>query len=51
MQSEGKIIPVYALKAYWGVEVWLHSFLISMLDGYELSASLPCRFNPEENLL
>jgi hypothetical protein len=32
IKSKGKVVPVlfltkhHAMKAYWGVEVWLHSF-------------------------
>jgi len=29
---------------YWGAEVYIHSFLISVLDGGEWSASRPGRF-------
>jgi hypothetical protein len=36
------------MKTYWGVEVWLHAFLISALDGGEWSASSPSRFTPRE---
>jgi len=32
------------MKAFEGVEVWLHSFLISALDGGEQSARQPGRF-------
>jgi hypothetical protein len=39
------------MKAYWGVEVWLHAFLISVLDGGEWSASRPGRFTPMEKTL
>jgi hypothetical protein len=34
------------MKMYWGVEVELHTFLNSGLDGGEWSASLLGRFNP-----
>jgi hypothetical protein len=36
------------MKTYWGVEVKLHAFLTSALDGGEWSASLPDRFTPRE---
>jgi hypothetical protein len=36
------------MKAYWGVEVQLHEFLTSALDGGEWSASDPGRFIPRE---
>jgi hypothetical protein len=36
------------MKTYWGLEVYLHAFLISALDGDEWSASLPGRFTPRE---
>jgi hypothetical protein len=36
------------MKTYWGVEVWLHAFLTSALDGGERSASRPDRFTPRE---
>jgi hypothetical protein len=32
------------MKAYWGVEMYLHSFLTSALVGGEWSSSLPGRF-------
>ena len=43
---EGKYILVDVMKAYacLGVEVYLHSYLISVLDGDEWSASRPSRF-------
>jgi hypothetical protein len=34
------------MKVYGGVEVQLHAFLISALDGDEWSASHPIRFTP-----
>lgn len=33
--KKSKTFPVYAIKAYMGVEVQLHSFLTSPLDGDE----------------
>jgi len=36
------------MKAYWGVEVYLHAFLTSALDLGEWSASRPGRFTPRE---
>jgi len=36
------------MEKYFGGEVKLHAFLISVLDGGEGSASNPCRFNPRE---
>jgi len=38
----------HAIKAYWGVEVEIHAFLTSTLDGGEWSASRPGRFTPRE---
>jgi len=38
------------MKTYWGVEVWLHAFLISALDEGKWSASRPSRFTPEERI-
>jgi hypothetical protein len=36
------------MKAYWGVEVELHAFLTSALDGGEWLASRPSHFTPEK---
>jgi hypothetical protein len=36
------------MKTYWGVEVYLHEFLNSALDGGKWSASRPSRFTPRE---
>jgi hypothetical protein len=38
----------HAMKAYLGVEVYLHAFLISALDGNNRSASRTGRFIPRE---
>jgi hypothetical protein len=35
-----------AMKEYWGVEVCLHEFLTSALNGCERSASRPSRLTP-----
>jgi hypothetical protein len=37
---------LHAMKAYTGVEVWLHPFSTSLLGGGEWSASCPGRFTP-----
>jgi hypothetical protein len=36
------------MKTYWGMEVELHAFFTSALDGGEWSASRPGRFTPTE---
>jgi hypothetical protein len=38
----------HAMKTHWGVEVQLHAFLTSALDGGEWSASRPGCFTPKE---
>jgi hypothetical protein len=43
--AKGQIVPVYVRMAYEGVDVWLHAFLTSALDGDEWSASRFDRFN------
>jgi len=43
MRGEGKIVPVYATKAYVGVEEYLHSFLKSDLYRDGRSASGSCQ--------
>jgi len=35
------------MKIYWGVDVWLHAFLTSALDGGEWSATRRGRFTPQ----
>jgi hypothetical protein len=37
------------MKVYRGMEVYIHEFLTSALDGSEWSASRPGRFPPREN--
>ena len=32
VQYKGKFVPVYNMKAYWKMEVYLHVFLTSVLD-------------------
>jgi hypothetical protein len=36
------------MKAYGGIDVWIHTFLTSALDGGEWSGSRPCCFTPGE---
>ena len=48
--SKGEVIPVYAVKVYVALEVYLYSFLTSVLGGAECSALLPVRFIPEERV-
>jgi hypothetical protein len=53
---KGKIFPCvfltehHAMKVYWGVEVYLHAFLDSALDGGEWSVSITGRFTPSERV-
>jgi len=42
---KGKDVPVNTLKAYVGKELYLHSFLTSVLDAGEWSASHLNHFN------
>jgi hypothetical protein len=39
------------MKAYGGVDIYIHIFLTSVLAGGELSNSQPGRFTPEERVL
>jgi hypothetical protein len=48
MKDKGKVVPVLAMKAYEEVDVQIHIFLTSALDGGEWSASHPGRFIPGE---
>jgi hypothetical protein len=45
-EGKGKVAPVlnYPMKAYGGMDIQIHIFLISALVGGEWSASRPCRF-------
>jgi hypothetical protein len=40
----------HAMKTYWGMEVKLHAFLTSALDGGEWSASRPASYTPRERV-
>jgi hypothetical protein len=46
-----QLIKHYAMKAYGGVDVYIHIFLTSALVGGEWSASRPGRFTTEKKLL
>lgn len=48
MTGESKVIPVYAIKAYVGVEEYLHSFLNSFLYTDECSALGKCHLTTRE---
>jgi hypothetical protein len=54
---KGKVVPAlnlikhYAMKAYGGVDVYIHIFLTSALVGGEWSTSRPGRFTPGKELL
>jgi hypothetical protein len=39
------------MKTYWGVEVWLHVFLISELDGVSDQLHAPAALLPGEEPL
>ena len=44
----GKVVPLYAMKAYRGVEVQLHSSLTSELEGDEWLTSRSGFFAPRK---
>jgi hypothetical protein len=52
MAKKRKVVPVlnefkhYAMKAYGGVDVWIHIFFILALAGGEWSPSRPGRLTP-----
>lgn len=48
VKRKRKFVPVHAMKAYVRVEVNLHAFLISALDGHGRSASRPGLFTAVE---
>jgi hypothetical protein len=33
--NKGKVLPIQNMRVYGKVEIWLHSFLTSALDGSE----------------
>jgi len=45
-----QVVSVYGEKACGGNEVYLYSFLTSVLGGFEQLASSPGHFNPMEKL-
>jgi hypothetical protein len=48
LDGTSKVVSVYAIKAYWGLEVKLHSFLALELDESEWKASHPGHFTIRE---
>jgi hypothetical protein len=38
-QDKDKVVVAHTMKAYMGIEVQFHSFLVLMLSGHEWSAS------------
>ena len=45
---KGTVVPVHAVNISGEIEVWLHSFLTSVLDGGEWSTSCPNCFIRKE---
>jgi hypothetical protein len=45
-ESEGKVVHMHSIKAYWGIMIQLHSFLTSTLDAGEWSNLRPDRLKP-----
>ena len=48
--KKGEIFPVHSMKAYKGMEVDIHSFLTSALDGGVWSTSRSGRFTDKKKL-
>jgi hypothetical protein len=48
--SKGKVVPVHAMKVYGGMNVKLHTFLISALDEAGWSGSRPGHFTAGKEL-
>jgi hypothetical protein len=44
-----EVVPIHAIKRIGSLEVYLHSFLTSALDGREWLASRHCHSNPRSN--
>jgi hypothetical protein len=47
-QVKVKSVSVHAMEAYWGMNVYLHSFITYALDERYRIFSLPNRFIPRE---
>jgi hypothetical protein len=50
VKSEGKVVPVQAMKAGGVVQVWINLFLLSALDGGGRTALRPGRFTSGERV-
>jgi hypothetical protein len=46
IRNQAKVDAAHAMKAHGGVDVHLHTFLTSTLDGFEWSASRPGHCTP-----
>ena len=46
IKSKSNVVPVYAMKAYRGVDLQVYLFLVSALDGSERPTALLPRQNP-----
>jgi len=47
--KKSRVVYVHSITLTGGEKVESHVLLTSTLDGYEWSASGPCRFNPKKN--